>query len=205
MKKKCVVALLFALPLILAISSTALAQPEPTAESFGVESASGKSGEYVVVPVSITNVINGPIQGIGCRIDYNEGVLSLTSIRNDDLTSAWTHLQLGEDKHTMIIATPHIGDAIPDGSTGSVVLLNFHVVGSPGDTSPMDMALIELSSPEGEIGTAPAKNGTFTEITTISTPTPTPASVPRTLPLFLILIGTVISIIVGIIIIVLRR
>ena len=201
MKKKCAVALLFAIPLILAISSTALAQPEPTAESFGVESASGKSDEYVVVPVSITNVINGPIQGIRCRIDYNEGVLSLTNIGNGDLTSAWTHLNLSKDKHTMIIATAKTEEAIPDGFTGSVVLLNFHVIGSPGDTSPMDMALIELSNPEGEIGTAPAKNGVFTvkrtETTTttslsggggggysafIPTPSPVPVSTPTTTP-----------------------
>jgi len=40
--------------------------------------------------------------------------------------------------------------------------LNFSVLGSPGDTSPMNLSAIELSNPDGEVGTAPAKNGTFT-------------------------------------------
>jgi hypothetical protein len=134
---------------------------EPTADSFGVEDASGSSGTHVEVPVSITNVRNGPVQGIRLRVDYTESVLNLTNIGNSDLTSAWTQLQLGEDRHTMVIATELTGDAISDGSSGSIVLLNFHVIGSPGDTSPMNLSLIELSNPDGEVGTAPASNGTF--------------------------------------------
>jgi hypothetical protein len=131
----------------------------PTADSFGVEDASGRSGTYVEVPVNITNVMNGPVQGIRLRVDYTESVLNLTNISNGDLTSAWTELRLGEDRYTMVIATG--GDAIPDGSSGSVVLLNFSVIGSPGDTSPMNVTLIELSNPDGEVGTAPARNGAF--------------------------------------------
>jgi len=134
----------------------------PTADSLGVEDASGWSGTCVGVPVNITNVRNGPVQGIRLRMDYNESVLNLTNISNGDLTSVWTQLQLGEDRGTMVIATGETGDAISNGSSGSVVLLNFSVIGSPGDMSPMNMTLIELSDPEGAVvGTAPAKNGTF--------------------------------------------
>ena len=133
----------------------------PTADNFGVEDASGRAGTYVEVPVNITNVMNGPILGIRLRVDYNESVLNLTNIDKGDLTSDWTDLRLGEDRHTMVIATAYIGDAILYGNSGSVVLLNFSVVGSPRDTSPMNMTLIELSNPEGVVGTAPAKNGTF--------------------------------------------
>ncbi len=133
----------------------------PTADSLGVEDTSGRSGTYVVVPVNITNVMNGPVQGIRLEVDYNESVLNLTNIGNGDLTSAWTTLQLGEDRHTIVIATGHLGDAIPDGSSGSVIRLNFSVTGSSGDMSPMNFSLIELSNPEGIVGTAPAKNGTF--------------------------------------------
>nr|QNO56732.1 hypothetical protein HGIILDEE_00021 [Methanosarcinales archaeon ANME-1 ERB7] len=54
--------------------------------------------------------------------------------------------------------------AIQNGSTGSVVLLNFSVIGELDDTSEMDFTNIQLA--EGhqnyQIGTAPAKNGTFT-------------------------------------------
>ena len=171
MKKKYVVAFLATLFFILAFSIITSAQP--AADSFGVEDASGGAGTYVEVPVIITNVSNGPVQGIRLRVDYNENVLNLTNISNGDLTLNWTRLQLGEDRHTMIIA--HTSDAIPNESSGSVVLLNFHVIGSPGDTSPMNMTLIELSNPEGEVGTAPARNGLFSVTPSVdSTPTPTP-------------------------------
>ena len=166
---------------ILTLSVTVLAQSAqstaPTADSFGVEDASGQSGTYVEVPVNIANVRNGPVQGIRIRVDYNESVLSLTSISEGNLTANWTHLQLGEDRHTMTIATSYTGDAILDGSSGSVVLLNFHVLGSPGDKSPMNLSLIELSNPDGEVGTAPARNGTFTIKPSAEqlTPTPTPS------------------------------
>ena len=164
MKKKYAVTFLVTPFLVLAISLTTsvLAQPTPNADSLGVEDASGRPGTYVEVPVSIINIKNGPVQSIRLRVDYNESVLNPMNIRGGDLTSAWTHLQLGEDRHTMVIATAHSEDTIPDESNGSVVLLNFSVIGSPGDSSPMNMTLIELSNPEGEVGTTPAKNGTFT-------------------------------------------
>jgi len=166
---------------ILTLSVTVLAQSAqstaPTADSFGVGDASGQSGTYVEVPVNIANVRNGPVQSIRIRVDYNESVLSLTSISEGDLTLNWTHLQLGEDRHTMTIATSYTGDAILDGSNGSVVLLNFHVLGSPSNKSPMNLSLIELSNPDGEVGTAPARNGTFT-IKPSAGPTPTPTSSP---------------------------
>ena len=176
MKKKYIVAFLATLFFILAISLAALVLAQPTANSFGVEDANGKSGTYVEVPVSITNVTNvtnGTIQSIRLRVDYNENVLNLTNISEGDLTSNWMNLQLGEDRHTMVIATAYTGDVISDGSTGSVVLLNFSVIGSPGDMSPMSMTLIELSNSEGVVGTAPARNGTFT---VTPTPTPTPSN-----------------------------
>ena len=175
MKKKYVVAFLATLFFILAIPIITLAQP--TADSLGVEDASGRSGTYVEVPVNIVNVTNGPVQSIRLRVDYNENVLNLTNISNSVLTSAWIDLRLGEDRHTMVIATAYTGEAISNGSSGSVMLLNFHVIGSPGDTSPMNMMLIEFSNPEGEVGrTTPARNGTFTVEPSgeQSTTTPTP-------------------------------
>jgi hypothetical protein len=162
MKKKYVVAFPATLFLVLVISLTALVLAQPTAESFGIEDASGRPGTYVEVPVNITNVMNGPVQCIRLKVDYTDSVLNLTNINNSDLTSTWTQLQLGEDGHTMTIATAESEAAIPNGSCGSVVLLNFYVIGSPGDTSPVNMTLIELSNPEGGVGTAQARNGIFT-------------------------------------------
>ena len=182
MKKKYVVAFLATLFFILAISIAALvlAQGEdeglPTAESLGVEDASGEPGTYVEVPVNIANIANGPVQGIRLRVDYDESVLNLTKIGRGDLTSEWT-LQLGEGRHTIVTATAESEYALSNGSSGSVVLLNFTVIGSPGDTSPMNLTLIELSNLDGEVGTAPARNGTFT-VTSSDEPTPTPTPTP---------------------------
>ena len=149
---------------------------QPSADSFGLNDASGRSGTDVVVPVNIANVTNGPVQGIRLRVDYNESVLNLTKIGRGDLTSEWT-LQLGEGRHTIVTATAESEYALSNGSSGSVVLLNFTVIGSPGDTSPMNLTLIELSNLDGEVGTAPARNGTFT-VTSSDEPTPTPTPTP---------------------------
>ena len=70
-------------------------------------------------------------------------------------------MHLGSDGHTMILATTYTNDAIPDGSNGTVVWMNFSVLGSYGDTSPMNLSFMELSNPDGQTGTAPAINGTF--------------------------------------------
>ena len=135
----------------------------PTADLLEVEDASGMSGTYVVVPVNVQNVRNGPVQSIRLTVDYSESVLTLTNISRGDLTTSWTGLKLSGDRHTVAIATLNNEDAIPDGSSGTIVLLNFSVIGSSEDTSPMNLSFIELSDPEGwKVGTAPAKNGTFT-------------------------------------------
>jgi len=172
MKTKFFVALLATLFFAFAISQPAFVFTEaanedlPSADSFGVEDASGKSGTYVEVPVKIINVWNGPIQSIRLGVDYDESVLDITSISKVDLTSDWTTMRLGEDRHTLLIVT--YGDAIQNGSSGSVVLLNFSVIGSPGDTSPMNMSFIELSNSDGKkVGRiVPARNGTFTVTST---------------------------------------
>ena len=162
MKKKYIVTFLVTLFLILTFLIIALAQP--TADSFGIEDACGRFGTHVEVLVNIINVTNGPVQGMRLRVGYTDSVLNLTCISKGDLTSNWTNLQLGEDRPTIVIATTESEYVILNGSSGSVVLLNFSVIGSQGDTSPMNMTLIELSNPEGIVGTAPARNGTFTII-----------------------------------------
>ena len=144
--------------------NSVLAGAVPTADSLGVEDASGSSGTYVVVPVNITNVMNGPILGIGFEIAYDKNVINVTDVSKGNLVSNWADPNVNNNftwGTKITIAGSHDADAIPDGSTGSVVLLNFSVIGSPGDTSPMNMTFIEFSNPEGEVGTAPAKNGTF--------------------------------------------
>ncbi len=136
----------------------------PTADSSGVEDASGRSGTYVEVPVNIRNVMNGPVLGIGFEIAYNKSVINVTNVSKGNLTSNWSEPNVNNNftgGTKITIAGSYAADAISNGTTGSVVLLNFSVIGSPGDTSPMSMTLIELANPIGDVGTAPAKNGTF--------------------------------------------
>ena len=49
---------------------------DPTADSFGVEDASGYKNTNVTVPVNITNPQNGPIATIIFKISYNKSVIS---------------------------------------------------------------------------------------------------------------------------------
>ncbi|MEA2076071.1 MAG: carboxypeptidase regulatory-like domain-containing protein [Euryarchaeota archaeon] len=136
----------------------------PTADSFGVENASGRSGTYVELPVNVTNVMNGPILGIGFEIAYDKNVVNVTNVSKGNLVSDWANPNVNNNftwGTKITIAGSYAADAIPNEANGSIVLLNFSVIGSPGDTSPMNMTLIELSNLYGVVGTAPAKNGTF--------------------------------------------
>ena len=148
----------------------------PTANYLEVEDASGRSGTYVEVPVSVTNVMNGPVLGIGFDISYDKNVINVTNVSKGNRTSDWADPSVNNNftwGTKITIAGFHADDAISDGTSDSVVLLNFSVIGSPGDTSPMNMTLIELANPDGITGTAPAKNGTFTvTLSDASTPTP---------------------------------
>ena len=81
MKKK---VMSFGLSAIVLLSMIAMAIPvsaQPTADSFGVNDASGYVGTYVIVPVNITNVQNGPIAAIIFNINYDTGILSVVAAR----------------------------------------------------------------------------------------------------------------------------
>ena len=134
----------------------------PTADSLSIsEDIRAPSGTYVEVPVHVENVRDAPVQGIRLRVDYAESVLNLTEVTNGILTSIWTNQELGEDGHSIVVATGEPSDAIQTSASGSVVLLNFSVIGTLGDTSPLDLSGIELSNPEGLIGTTSGINGSF--------------------------------------------
>jgi hypothetical protein len=135
--------------------------PGPTATNLGVYDATGDLGTYMLVPVNITNTANGPIMSIKLDVLYDEAVLELVSLKKGELTTTWGTFQLGSNKHSLTLATMDLAQAISNGSTGSVVLLNFSLIGAC-KTSPMDMSNIQLFDPDGNVGTAPPKNGTFT-------------------------------------------
>jgi PKD repeat protein len=136
------------------------------ASHFGVNDTSGTSGTYVLVPVNIVDVTDGPIQTIKFDILYDESVLNLNSndpksLQPGTLTDAGWIFMLGSNNHSITLTTTWQSLAIPDGSTGSVVMLNFSVIGAPGATSYMDISEIELANTENELGTAPAESGLF--------------------------------------------
>lgn len=138
----------------------------PSADWFGVEDASGNTGDYVEVPVNINNTKDGPIQTIKFDVIYNHSVIKLDydndyALSEGDLTTGpqWT-FTLGTNEYSVTLTTGKKTQAIPNGSTGSVVLLNFSVIETAG-TSPMNMSKIDFASTDFRSGTAPAKNGTF--------------------------------------------
>ena len=138
----------------------------PTATNFGVDDTSGDSGTYVLVPVSITNTQGGPVAGIGFNISYNNSVINVVGIQAGGLTTDWDWVFSDYTNYPWGTAVAIVyngsGTEIGDDSTGSVVMLNFSVLGAPGTTSPMNLTNIQLSDLNGNVGTAPAKNGTFT-------------------------------------------
>ena len=152
---------------IVVLSIFAMAIPvsaQPTASSFGVNDAMGNPNTYVNIPVSITDTQNGPIISVGFDILYNNSVINVVGVQRGDLTSNWdspSYNNFDWGARVTIVYDGVIEHAIQNGSIGSVVLLNFSVIGTPGSTSKMNLSNIQLSDMGYNIGTAPAKNGIF--------------------------------------------
>ena len=137
---------------------------QPTADEFGVNDAIGNPNTYVIVPMNITNAQNGPIISVGFDILYDNSVVNVVGRQRGDLTSNWdspSYWNFDWGTRVTIVYDGVAEHAIQDGSTGSVVLLNFSVIGTPGSTSRMNITGIGLSDAAYNMGTAPAKNGTF--------------------------------------------
>lgn len=156
-----------ALSVLVALTFSASAA-DPIADSFGVEDANGYKNTIVTVPVNITNPQNGPIATIIFNISYNKTVINFTEVQNGDLTSVgWNMPTYSEDDWEKIkIMVTHNGPdeyVIQNGTNGSVVIVNFSVLGEPGETSYMNLSGIQLSNLDGDPpSTAPPQNGTFT-------------------------------------------
>ena len=161
--------LVAAIALSILVALTLYASAEPTADSFGVDDASGYKNASIAVPVAvnITEVQDGPVPSLIFDISYNKSVINVTDVQNGTLTSDWdTPAYCNHEGGTKVAIVYDSVDehAIQNASTGSVVVLNFSVNGAAGDTSEMNLSNIQLAegSPDYQVGTAPAKNGTFT-------------------------------------------
>jgi hypothetical protein len=138
---------------------------QPTADSFGVDDASGAHGTSVIVPVIITNTSNGEILGDAFSIEYDKTVINVTDVLKGNLTTTWGNLEFNSSYiwgTRVLISSGHAANAIPTGSSGSFVLLNISVIGTRGEISSMNLSDIQLADKDGKVGTAPPKNGTFT-------------------------------------------
>lgn len=173
--------------IIVFISIPVLAQVQ-MADSFGVDDAIGSPNTSVIVPVNIANVSNGPIQSITFDVLYDSNAISLDSIQAGILTANWENILLGTNKKSITLATSVKAKAITNGSTGSIVLLNFNIKNMPGASSRVDMFDINFANTANIGGFAPAKNGTFsikspeatsTPTSTLTVPSVTPAETER--------------------------
>jgi len=153
---------------ILAALFVACASPAfalPTANNFGVDDASGYKDTYVVVPVNITNVQSGPVISIIFDVAYDESVINVVDVQKGELTAEWenpSYLNFEWGTRVSIVYDGQRVHALQNGSTGSVVLLNFSVIGELWETSMMNPSNIQLADTGYNVGTAPAKDGTFT-------------------------------------------
>lgn len=138
---------------------------DPTADSFGVEDANGYKNTIVSVPVNITNPQDGPICTIKFKLLYNRSIINVTAFHKGALTQDFTTWILGYHPWGIAVTIIDVGDiGIIDGNNGSVILLNFSVLGEPGETSYMNLSGLELSNCTGTgLGfNTPPQNGTFT-------------------------------------------
>lgn len=153
--------LAIALAALILLASSISAQP--MAIDFGVNDTSGYPNTFVKVPVIITNVQNESIASIIFDISFNPSVINLTrdGVQKGDLTSAWDSPRFNPDNGRISILYSNNGTEISKGRSGTVVILNFSVVGVPGAKSVMNISRIQLSDLSGALGTASARNGTF--------------------------------------------
>jgi hypothetical protein len=157
---------------------------QPTADNVCVVDNSGAQGTYVVVPVTITNVQDGPIICIVFDIHYTNSIIEVVGLQNGDLTSSWDsqYNPFSWGSRVSLVYDGQTEHGLQDGSTGSIVLLNLSVSGEPGETSMMNLANLQISDTVYNVGTAPTNNGTFSipgsELTPTPTPTPSPTEPP---------------------------
>lgn len=155
---------------IVLLSVLVMAMPvsaQPTADSFGVDDASGTHGASVIVPVNITTVSNGPLLGMIFNIVYDKNVINVTDVLKGNLTSNWNNFDYNNSVTwgTRVYMTGASEYAIANGSSGSVALLNFSVIGTRGEMTNMNFTYVNISFSDDtgyKEGTAPPKNGTFT-------------------------------------------
>ena len=143
----------------------------PLVTSFGVEDTiiGYKNDTYVLIPVNITNVQNGPIPAVVFNVLYDNSVLNVVDVQRGALTSNWkdpSYCNYVWGTRVALVYDANSKQPIPNNSSGSVVLLNCSVNGGSGYRSELEFFDVQLAEGESlyQVGTAQAKNGTFTQL-----------------------------------------
>ncbi len=180
-------------PAILVGMFVPFALAQPTSDSFGVEHhASGYKNTTVSVPVTIVNTQNGPITCIIFDISYDNSVISVVDVKEGTITNSWNTPAYCNFEWGTKLSIAYTGEdetALQNGSSGSIMVLKFRVVGEAGEKTDMSLNNIQLSDLSGEnvgFDTAPAKNATFTvltNLTQIPSSTYSPSSAESPLPI----------------------
>ena len=155
-----------------------------SADEFCVGGAWGYEGSYATVPVIITNVHDEPVTGIEFRITFDSNVISLSHVEKGDLTANWSSPMMKKEGGSYVIGiVGATSDAIKSGESGSVIILNFSIVGKAGNETIIEISDIKLVNGTGDdSGTAHAKSGIFTVLSRGETPPQSPSPSPRSQP-----------------------
>ena len=130
------------------------------ADSLGVDNATGYKNTFVIVPVNITNTHDNII-AIEFTIQYDKNVIEFIDAYKGELTSGENWSKRVNKSTGKIGMAGSILQPIPVNSSGSVVLLNFSVLGEPGAMTWLNITNITLVNSTWVSSTATPKNGTF--------------------------------------------
>jgi hypothetical protein len=133
-----------------------------------IPDASANSGQSVTVAISVTNVTQ--LGAATIRLHYTPGVVHVTSVAEGNLGGTFLSAidnVTGVTNMTWFTTT---------GMNGTFTFANvtLYAVGSPCDTSPLNLEVTTLADPSGMPITNTADNGTFA----ITPCTPPPATPP---------------------------
>jgi hypothetical protein len=140
---------------------------QPTADWLGIEEDfTIIKNSSTVVSIDISNTQNEPIAAIILSIEFNKSVVNISNIERGELVMNWDppylkHFDWGV--RVVTVFSGNEGDAIPVGSTGSVLNLNFSAVGNFSESSYVNIISNSVASSGAmKIGYIPTRNVSVT-------------------------------------------
>lgn len=154
------IGILVILLLLFSMNST-IAQP--TADWLGIEEDfTIIENSSTAVSINISNIQNEPIAAIILSIEFNKSIVNISNIDRGELVMNWDAPYLKHFDWGIRVVTVYSGnegDAIPVGSSGSVLNLNFSAVGNFSESSYINITSNSVaSSGTMKIGSIPTRN-----------------------------------------------